>query len=43
MSKRRFAELALRDMAEKATKAIDDVGLRNVTSTSVGEVPKDQA
>ena len=42
MSKRRFAELALRDMAEKATKAIAAVGLLNVTTTSIGEVPADQ-
>ena len=43
MSKRRFVELALRDLAEKANQAIEDVGLTNVTSFSVGEVPVDEA
>lgn len=43
MSKRRFVELALRDLAEKANQAIEDVGLTKVTSFSVGEVPADEA
>ena len=43
MSKRRFVELALRDMTEKAVQAIEAVGLTNVTSTSMGDVPVDEA
>jgi len=43
MSKRRFVELALRDLAEKAVQAIEDVGLTNVTSFSTGEVSVDEA
>lgn len=43
MSKRRFVELALRDLAQKANQAIEDVGLTNVTSFSVGEIPVDEA
>lgn len=43
MSKRRFVELALRDLAEKANDAIEGVGLTNVTSTTMGEVPVDEA
>lgn len=43
MSKRRFVELALRDMSEKANQAIEDVGLTNVSVTSRGEVPVDEA
>jgi len=43
LSKRRLVELALRDLAEKANQAIEDVGLTNVTSFSVGEVPVDEA
>jgi hypothetical protein len=42
MSKRRFVELALRDLTEKAVQAIADVGLTNVTSMSVGDVSLDQ-
>lgn len=43
MSKRRFVELALRDLTEKAVQAIEDVGITNFTSVSIGEVPVDQA
>lgn len=43
MSKRRFVELALRDLAEKANHAIENVGLKNVTAFSCGEVPVDEA
>lgn len=43
MSKRRFVELALRDLAEKGNQAIADVGLTNVTSESAGVVPVDEA
>lgn len=43
ISKRRFVELALRDMAEKANGVIEGVGLTNVTSFTVGQVPVDEA
>ena len=43
MSKRRFVELALRDLTEKAGQAIEDVGITNFASSSIGEVPVDQA
>jgi hypothetical protein len=43
MSKRRFVELALRDFAEKANQTIDDVGLTNVSVTSMGQIPVDEA
>jgi hypothetical protein len=42
MSKRRFVELALLDLAVKANEAIAGVGLTNVTSTSIGSVPTDE-
>ena len=42
MSKRRFVELALRDLTEKAVQAIANVGLTNVTSISSGDFPLDQ-
>ena len=42
MSKRRFVELALLDMAVKANEAIASVGLTNVTSSTIGEFPVDQ-
>lgn len=43
MSKRRFVELALRDLAVSANEAIEAVGLINVTSSRIGEVPVDEA
>lgn len=43
MSKRRFVELALRDLAVTANEAIEGVGLTNVTSSRIGDVPVDEA
>jgi len=43
MSKRRFVELALRDLTEKAVQTIDEIGLKKVTSEVYGEVPVDEA
>ncbi len=43
MSKRRFVELALRDMAEKANGVIEGVGLTNVTVQTIGQIPVDEA
>jgi hypothetical protein len=43
ISKRRFVELALRDMAQKANEAIEAVGLTNVSVSTIGEFPVDEA
>ncbi len=43
MSKRRFVELALLDMAVKANEAIAGVGLTNVTVSTMGQIPTDEA
>lgn len=43
ISKRRFVELSLRDMAEKANGVIEGVGLTNVSASSVGDIPVDEA
>ena len=43
MSKRRFVELALRDLAEKSNQTIEGLGLTNVTVSSMGQVPTDEA
>lgn len=42
ISKRRFVELALRDMAEKSNEVIEGVGLTNVTSSTIGQTPTDE-
>ena len=43
LSKRRFVELALRDMAEQSNAVLERVGLTNITSTTMGEFPVDEA
>lgn len=43
MSKRRFVELALRDMAEKTNGVIEGVGLTNVTVQTIGQIPVNEA